>query len=176
MYLTTDQFTVYYVSFLLLAVFERVTNTFYQKKTGKTVMIYYKWSFIYLFYSYLIIVFVSIAEYFTKIKLINLKVVLLGLIIYGFGIVIRRKAIKELGEYWSVYIEIKKEHKLIKSGIYKRLKHPYCLAVIAELVGICLVANSYNSLFLVFLIQLPLLFVRINLEEMVLRRHFGTKY
>jgi len=165
-----------YLVFLLIATLERVKSTFYCKRIKETKEIFYKWSFSVLFYMYLLIVIISIGEYFLFMNKVNSNVLLLGVALYALGAYLRRTAIKALGENWSVYIEIKKDHELVTRGIYERMKHPYCVAVVLELIGICLVSNSFIALIMVFLIQMPLLFVRINLEERVLTNHFGHQY
>ena len=176
MFIPRQVFLPIYIIFLLVAIVERINNTFYQQKTKETKFIYHKWSFTVLFYAYIFIVFFSIAEYLFQVKSVVTMITMFGLLLYMFGVFLRRKAIKTLGDNWSVYIEIKNEHELIKNGIYKRIKHPYCIAVMFELLGVCLISNSYIALLFVFFAQLPLLLIRIHLEEKVLLKHFGNNY
>lgn len=176
MSISIQNFLPVYVTFLLIAIVERIISTFYQKEIKKTQSIHYRWSFVVLFYTYIFIVLFSIAEYLFEIKAVVTMITMLGLSVYVLGVLLRRSAIKALGDNWSVYIEIKNRHVLIKDGIYKRIKHPYCLAVIFELAGICLISNSYIALLFVFFAQFPLLLIRIHLEEKVLLKHFGNSY
>ena len=90
------------------------------------------------------------------------------------GVSIEIVAMNDLGDNWSLYIEIKEEHELIKNGIYKFLKHPYCLAVLLELGGVSLITNAKYAFILVIILQLPLLLVRIIVEEKVLVGYFGS--
>ena len=71
----------------------------------------------------------------------------------------------DLGYNWSFHIEIKEKQELIAGGIYRYLKHPYYLGVILELAGVCMIANAFYSLSLVFFVQLPLLVIRIFLRR-----------
>ena len=176
MLVTSQEFLPIYFTLLLCATIERISNTFFQKSTKIVGTIYYKWSFTVLFYSYIFIIIFSIVEYFIKVKLINMQILIIGVLFYVLGASMRRSAINALGENWSVYIEIKENHQLVTTGVYEKIKHPYCFAVLLELIGICLVSNAYIALILVFLIQLPLLILRIRLEEMILLTHFGDKY
>ncbi len=162
--------------FFLMALFERVISTFYYQQVKRAKRVYYEWLFNILFYGYIAIVALSIVEFFVVRKNINIMVSLTGFLYFVTGILLRRKAISALGGNWSLKTEIKEKHSLVAGGIYKYLKHPYYLAVFFELVGICLIANSFYSLVPVFLIQGPLLLVRINLEEMMLIDHFGDAY
>jgi len=165
-----------YIAFIVFAVVERLFSTFYRTKAKPRKRIYLKSSFFILLIGYLSIVIASITEYFVKGQGVLVVVSIAGFLLYLSGVVLRRRAIKDLAGNWSVFIEIKENHKLITRGIYKHFKHPYCLAVVFELSGFCLVANSYGSLLFVFLVQLPLVFVRIILEEKVLVSHFGETY
>lgn len=175
--LPSSRFLPFYIIFLLIGALERISSTFFlNRKTNLNRIIYHKWTFVAPFYTYLIILFISIGYFFINVKVINLIISLFGFFIFMVGMILRRKSIKDLGENWSVYIEIKEGHKLVKDGIYKILKHPYCLAVLFELIGVCLVGNAFSPLILVFLIQLPLLLLRINLEEKVLIDYFGGAY
>ena len=176
MFISSEKFLLFYVVFLLSAVFERITSTFFHKKSKLTIAVYYSWAFTLLFYTYLFIVFSSIGEFLVNLKEINLSISAFGVMIYGCGVFLRRKAISDLGDNWSVYIEIKERHELITSGIYSVLRHPYCLAVFFELTGACFIANAFYSLILVFFIQGPLLLIRIILEEKILSSYFGNAY
>ena len=56
------------------------------------------------------------------------------------------------------------------------MKHPYYLGVMLELAGVCMIANAFYSLSLVFFVQLPLLVIRIFFEEKTLVNYFGDRY
>lgn len=176
MFIPKSMFLPFYIVFLLTGTLERINSTFIKKDQRPPLHIYHKWTFFVPFFTYLFIVCASIVEYFIFVKIINLATTLSGAIIFFSGVLLRRKSIADLGKNWSVYIEIKEGHELIRRGVYKFLKHPYCVAVLLELAGICLVGNSFYSAMLVIIIQLPLLVIRIILEERVLISHFGNVY
>lgn len=172
----SNLFSPFYIIFLLLGALERVISTFFHKELKPTKYIYHKWTFFVPFYSYLFIIFFSIGEYFLAVKMVNLTISIFGFIIFIAGALLRKKSIADLGKNWSIYIEIKEGHELIADGIYKLFKHPYYLAVLFELIGFCLIGNTFYSLIFVFLIQAPLLAIRILLEERVLISYFGDVY
>ena len=156
---------------------ERVKYTFFTHNANKKVgRIYYKWTFIALSSSYILIVLSSVAEYFLIIKTVNVFVAISGFIVFLAGVFLRRMSGENLGRNWSLHVEIKENHELITVGIYKYLKHPYYLGVMLELAGVCMISNSFYSLLLVFFVQLPLLAIRIFLEEKTLTSCFGDKY
>lgn len=166
----------FYIIFLLAGIVERVNSTFFCNKAKDNGIIYHKWLFIVPFYAYLFILFCSLGEFLLIIKTINMIILWLGFIIFISAALLRRKSISDLGKNWSLYTEIKENHELITSGIYKCIKHPYYLSVFLELIGICLIANAFYSLMLIFLIQLPLLLIRTVLEERMLINRFGSRY
>ncbi len=96
-------------------------------------------------------------------------------VLSGFGISIC--ALKDLGTSWTSMLQyrIKKQQKLITSGIYKYIRHPIYLSVILELVGYELIVRSW--LFVIFLIFSTAVFVyHIPKEENLLESYFKKSY
>lgn len=176
MFVTFWQFVPFYAVFFLIAAIDRVVSTFLSSHTKSKGVVYNRWTFIVLCCNYLFIVFFSIAEFILSAKPINLNVSFFGLILFVIGTLLRKKSIKALGNNWSIYAEIKERHELVTRGIYKFLKHPYYLAVIFELLGVCYIINAFYTLLFVFLFQIPLLLIRIGLEEKMLISYFGDAY
>jgi len=160
-----------FVFFLLwgLLVAERVENTFRNpgNLSKKPVKIYHRKFFFLLLASYLGIVLLS-GIIFVRAGQVNLLMSAVGALILIFGVFLRRAAIKTLGEYWSVFIEIKAKQKRIKKGVYRYLKHPYYTAVVLELGGFALLCNAYLSFWIILGLQIPLLLVRVHYENRVL--------
>ena len=169
-------FTLLYLIFLIIGTIERVKYTFTNSKSNKIGRIYYSWTFIVLLIIYISIVLFSIIEYFVIVKTVNPYVSISGFFIFLSGVCLRRKSGADLSYNWSFHIEIKEKQELITGGIYRYLKHPYYLGVILELAGVCMIANAFYSLSLVFFVQLPLLAIRIFLEEKTLINYFGDRY
>lgn len=176
MSISSHGFTLLYLIFLIIGTIERVKYTFSSTKLKKIGHIYYNWTFIVLLIIYVLIVLFSIIEYFIIVKAVNPYVSITGLFIFLSGVCLRRKAGADLGYNWSFHIEIKEKQELIAGGIYRYLKHPYYLGVMLELVGVCMIANAFYSLSLVFFVQLPLLAIRTFLEEKTLVNYFGDRY
>ncbi len=176
MFMPFHKFLPFYVIFFTIGVLDRMMSTFSRKETKPTKYIYHKWIFIASLYGYVSIVILSVGEFFLTTRSINLAFSLLGAISFAVGALLRRRSIADLGKNWSLYNEIKEGQELIVGGIYRYLKHPYYLAVILELSGVCLVANAFYSLIFVFLVQAPLLLIRTALEEKMLIGYFGSAY
>lgn len=98
------------------------------------------------------------------------------LIIFALNIWLFFAAHRDLGKNWSMILEIKEGHNLVKTGIFKRIRHPmythFWIWVIAQ--GIVLA----NGLVLVFGIAAwgLLYFLRVPKEEKMLVAEFGDDY
>ncbi len=130
-----------------------------------------------LFYVLHIAVLASVAvEYFWAERRLQVWVTALGLVMFAGGLMLRLAAIRALGRYWSLHVEIRAQHRLIVEGPYRYIRHPAYAAVVLEFIGIPLVGNCYYSLLLVFLLYFPVLAARIFCEERALTAKFGDAY
>lgn len=168
-----------YIVFLLLvftavATIERTINTFRQNdERGK---IYFRNSFGLLVSSYLMCVVSSLVELLLFKEVLVFQVTLAGSFLFLSGMSLRNSAIRRLGKQWSVHIDLRKTEEIVRRGPYRYIRHPYYLAVLLELLGFCLMTNSYFSMALVLSAQVPLLVVRVHYEEKALTRKFGRAY
>lgn len=80
-----------------------------------------------------------------------------------------------LGRHWSAGLEIQRDHRLITSGPYRRVRHPMYTAIIMFGVGCSL--ESANMLLLIFFgVASLFLVLRTPVEEKMLLREFGDEY
>ena len=107
---------------------------------------------------------------------VRLAVSLAGLVIFFFGTLLRKWAIRSLGPLWSTRIEIRETHQLVTSGPYQYCRHPNYLAILFEMSGFCLAANAYLTFMASLLTYLPVLLLRIRLEESAMKNKFGSAY
>jgi len=156
--------------FLALAI-ERIANTFFRKEPQGEVK--YAGLAYLLIFTYNLSVLIALFE-FIQLKSINIYISFFGFLLMLSGVFLRRSAIKALGANWSIHIKEIPNRQIVKTGPYKFLRHPYYLAVIFELIGIALFFNAFFALFLVVLVQLPLLLVRMRLEEKTLLSRHNT--
>ncbi|MCM2477313.1 DUF1295 domain-containing protein [Rhizobium sp. CG5] len=99
---------------------------------------------------------------------------LLGVLIYASGALVLVAVIRALGRVWTVKLIIASGHVLVKSGLYRLMRHPnYFLNILPELVGFALTLNAFTTL----LIGLPLyaipLAIRIRQEDRVMPKEFS---
>ncbi|HAW50272.1 TPA: hypothetical protein DCX16_04930 [bacterium] len=168
-------FTYIYLFFLAVFLFFRfIRNRATQNRQDGDV--HSSWILPFQFWFYIIIIILTIVEFFTIERKINLSVSIFGFLICILGILGREWAIKALGNFWTADIRIKKDHKLIKDGPYKYVRHPNLLCLLLEINGLCFIPNSYYSLIFVWIVYFPLILLRIYFEEKVLLDVFGNEY
>jgi protein-S-isoprenylcysteine O-methyltransferase Ste14 len=120
--------------------------------------------FLYLTWFFTLII--PVLEY-VYMKRYNLFLTILGTIFIILGTAIRGIAIKKLGKFFSRDVENWKNQKIVKTGIYKYIRHPAYTGNILQIIGFPLILNSYYSLFL-SLITISIFLWRIKVEEQFL--------
>ncbi|MGI6424604.1 MAG: methyltransferase family protein [Tepidanaerobacteraceae bacterium] len=101
-------------------------------------------------------------RYNTILTILGMWLVLLGIIIRGIGI-------RTLGEYFSRDVETWENQKVVKTGIYKHIRHPAYAGNILQVIGFPLILNSYFSLVLSAITIFGFIW-RIRVEEEFLKR------
>lgn len=96
----------------------------------------------------------------------------LGLLLCCIGVTVRVLALRTLGEYFSAYVTLQPNHRLVQHGIYASIRHPLYLSLLLAPTGIALVLASSLAL---PILALAAIFVldRIRKEERLLAEHFG---
>lgn len=89
---------------------------------------------------------------------------------------IRRAAIRALGRFWSLHVEMRDGHEFVKSGPFAYARHPVYFSMILELLGIGLIVNAWTTLAAVFAIFAPTMLARVRIEERALVEKFGDAY
>jgi len=100
----------------------------------------------------------------------------LGCLVLTFGITIRLVAVATLQRYFTVSVSILEKHEIVDTGIYGIIRHPAYLGHLASLLGIGLVLGNRVGLAALVLLPLAGILYRIQVEERVLLRYFGTSY
>ncbi len=98
-----------------------------------------------------------------------------GLALFLFGMILRIGPILALGERFTVHVAIQEGHKLETGGWYSIVRHPSYTGAILTLFGWAMVFRSGIGLALAAM-MIPLLVSRINAEERLLLRAFGSAY
>lgn len=99
----------------------------------------------------------------------------LGVSLLVTGVAIRWTAIHTLGKYFTGTVVIKDDHQLIRTGLYRHLRHPaYTGALIAHL-GLGLSFINWFSLALSVVPFMVAALYRIHVEEQALAEAFGEE-
>ena len=115
--------------------------------------------------------FVLIQEMAVRLILVNAA----GLGVFLIGVYIRVVTMRTLGKYFLTDLRTLQNHRLIKHGIYKHIRHPAYLGTVLFSIGIPLIFSSLYG-FLLMLALFPSYLYRIRIEESVLLEEFGDKY
>lgn len=99
-----------------------------------------------------------------------------GVLLLVVGIGIRWAAILTLGKYFTGLIVIKTDHQLIRTGLYRHLRHPAYTGTLLAHLGLGL---SFANWFSLGLSSIPFVIValyRMHVEERALADAFGGAY
>lgn len=166
----------YFLIMLFLAiVIQRLLETYSrrEKKKGK---IRQKWTLSLYTVGHIIVGTGTILEFLLLKRDINYIVTFVGITLYVCGLIGRNWAIKTLDKYWSIHIEIRNNHKLIKTGPYKYMRHPAYFSIILEIWGVPLIMNAYFTFIFAVAAYIPITLIRIYYEEKEHRKLFGPEY
>lgn len=95
----------------------------------------------------------------------------IGLYFMIFSYIMLFYIIYELREIWTVKIYIAPNHKIVRSFLFRTIRHPnYFLNVIPELIGVGLLCNAWNSLLFILPFYSILLIIRIIQEEKAMKQ------
>lgn len=100
----------------------------------------------------------------------------IGNVLFASGIIIRSVAFIQLGQFYHYNLNIKNTHRLIKTGIYSRMRHPLYLGTLLVFSGFPVALRSIGGIVLFFLLAVPAVWYRIRVEERMLSSHFGKEW
>jgi len=122
-----------------------------------------------------VVIIFSFLEYIIKQRSVDPFICISGIVGAIIAFRIRRGAIRALGEMWSLNVEIRDEHRLIRHGPYRWVRHPTYLSMIIELVSFCAIIDSWFALAILMIPYLAVLLIRVRVEEASLIRASARK-
>ncbi len=100
----------------------------------------------------------------------------IGLFLLIVGMVIRWKAIYQLGKAFTVNVAVSSTQKIKENGLYKKIRHPSYSGLLLEFLGLSLLFNSWYPLLVINIPIICALVYRIKVEEGLLSHFFGSDY
>ena len=86
------------------------------------------------------------------------------------------RAHADLGLNWSPSLEIRKEHTLIKNGIFGYIRHPMYASQWVWVIAQPLLLQNWIAGFLNLLVFIPFYVLRVRAEEQMMLDTFGDEY
>lgn len=118
----------------------------------------------------------AVVEFFLQKPSINWGFYSAGLATGLAAFWIRSEARKALGKMWSVNIEIRENHQLVKTGPYRFVRHPIYVGAILEIVGAIVLLQSWWIALLGVICYTPALLWRVRVEEEAMRKQIGQPW
>ena len=100
---------------------------------------------------------------------------IVGLALFAVGLTIAIIAAFTLGRFYSASLVTRVDHRLIRHGLYRFVRHPLYFGVLIAIFGIPVFAPSFYG-FLVMSALIPIFLIRIRMEERLLTEEFGDEY
>ncbi|MBW3001577.1 isoprenylcysteine carboxylmethyltransferase family protein [Candidatus Woesearchaeota archaeon] len=100
----------------------------------------------------------------------------IGALLILIGGLIRIYSRKELDRFFSFEVVVQKDHKLIKTGLYKSIRHPMYLGMVFMFFGLAIAFSSFYGVLALIVFYIPALLYRISAEEGMLIKEFGKQY
>ena len=158
---------LFFLLYLLLKLQRHAEKAFVLKNIEKGLIIESKSLEVFKYCEYIILLIISV-EYNTInygfLDSIQPWLRIVSVILFFIGMILRMIAIRTLGRFWSFRVELKKDHMIIKYGIYRYCKHPAYIGNIylaARAIFFEAIISSVLSIILIIIFGL----YRIRLEE-----------
>ena len=99
-----------------------------------------------------------------------------GALCLAFGLWLFHRSHADLGTNWSISLEVRENHQLIKHGIYRWVRHPMYLSLLIYSAGQALVIPNWLVCPSYFVAMFLIFALRLRPEERMMRDEFGPDY
>ncbi len=123
----------------------------------------------------ILILVTSIGGYVESLYEFNTLNNKIGALLFAFSLVFRIWAHTVIDRSYSPTLEVRDDHRLVKHGPYKYIRHPIYTGTIIAVIAILIFTSSIVG-FVLSLLSIPLLEHRIKNEEMMLIEEYGDEY
>ena len=102
--------------------------------------------------------------------------VYIGACFFAIGLYLFWRSHKDLGDNWSVTLEIREKHELITNGIYTYIRHPMYASILLMSFAQPLLIQNYIAGVLSVVAFLIMYIIRRKTEEKLMYEEFGNQY
>lgn len=99
-----------------------------------------------------------------------------GVVMMWAGVGLRQWAVRTLGAFFRTRVTLAAEHRLVRAGPYRLLRHPAYTGALLTCVGVGLALGNWLSLAVMTAAPGAALAFRLRHEERVLRERFGAAW
>jgi protein-S-isoprenylcysteine O-methyltransferase len=99
-----------------------------------------------------------------------------GLLLLVAGLGIRWTAILTLGRFFNSNVAIHSDHRIVRAGLYRHIRHPSYSGLLLAFCGLALIFGNWLSLLAVLVPITAALLYRVRVEESALAEAFGQEY
>ena len=113
----------------------------------------------------------SFADY--PLRLVPL---VMGVVCFFLGLWLFHRSHVDLGDNWSITLQVREQHRLVTGGVYRRIRHPMYTALFLYSIGQLLVLPNWVA-GPSYLVTFGILYaLRVRAEERMMLEAFGSDY
>lgn len=101
---------------------------------------------------------------------------ILGIVLIVPSLWLFYRSHKDLGKNWSVSLELREDHNIVDTGVYKHIRHPMYTAIWIWVIVQSMLIQNYIAGLSGLISFGVLYFLRINKEEEMMEEQFGFAY
>lgn len=99
-----------------------------------------------------------------------------GLVTAATGLGIRTWAVRTLGKFFTLHVQALPDHKVVRNGPYRFVRHPSYTGALLMLIGVPLLIDAWITAVVFGILFCAWTIVRIRQEELVLETALGPEY
>lgn len=99
-----------------------------------------------------------------------------GIALLVLGILLRLWAVRTLGRFFSTRVEIRADHRLVREGPYRWVRHPAYTGSLLSITGVALALRSGAGAVAALLLAGAAFRIRMEVEERALEEELGPQY
>ncbi|MGA2257170.1 MAG: protein-S-isoprenylcysteine O-methyltransferase [Thermoguttaceae bacterium] len=107
---------------------------------------------------------------------INTWVFAAGILVLAIGLWLLQRSHSNLGRSWSMTLELRENHALVTSGVYRHLRHPMYSAMLLISIGQALITPNWLVAPVGLVVFVLLFALRFEKEEAMMLEQFGEQY